>query len=94
MQKNKTVSLFQVINKNKKWLKNEKLKFKTQKHKDTKRISGKKKISIILYGQCSKSIVNIDINEQTGLHQTKKVSMCQNKQQMQKTAHELEENPQ
>lgn len=41
MQKNKTVSLFQVINKNKKWLKNEKLKFKTQKH--TKRISGKKK---------------------------------------------------
>lgn len=54
----------------------------------------KKKISIILYGQCSKSIVNIDINEQTGLHQTKKVSMCQNKQQMQKTAHELEENPQ
>lgn len=53
-----------------------------------------KKISIILYGQCSKSIVNIDINEQTGLHQTKKVSMCQNKQQMQKTAHELEENPQ
>lgn len=54
----------------------------------------KKKISIILYGQCSKIIVNIDINKQMGLHQTKRVSLCQNKQQMQKTAHELEETPQ
>lgn len=49
MQKNKTVSLFQVINKNKKWLKNEKLKFKTQKHKDTKRISGKKNLNYIVW---------------------------------------------
>lgn len=47
-----------------------------------------------MYGKCSKIIVNIEINKQMGLHQTKRVSLCQNKQQMQKTAHELEETPQ